>query len=136
MASAGAEHEDRINEWMKSFEELPEDRRDKLMRWFATQKVIIENTGLSEEAWFQYIQWAMDNPFDYAFILDFPDQPEVAGDSDQAERTDATRGARELVGGQTAMKAPESGKGITEKGKSERQLERELFERFMQNRKS
>ena len=135
MASAGAEHDDQINDWMRSFSELPEERQDKIRRWFATQKLIIDSSGLSEEEWFTYVQWAMDNPFDYGFIHDFPDIPELAPDADEAERTDATKKARALVGGQVSAKAPE-GDGIQEKGKSEGGLERELFDRFMQNRRS
>lgn len=135
MASVGAEHEDQINEWMRSFEELPEDRQDKLKRWFATQKLIIENTGLSDEEWFTYIQWAMDNPFDYSFIMDFPDKPEVVGETDAAERGDGTMAARNLVGGAVPARAPD-GPGLEEKGKSEKGLDRELFDRFMRNRRS
>lgn len=135
MASVGAEHEDQINDWMRSFKELPEDRQDKLKRWFATQKIIIENSGLSEEEWFTYIQWAMDNPLDYEFIKDFPDIPEARPEADAAERADATKKARQLVGGQVAAVAPD-GEGIKDKAKSEGGLEKELFERFMQNRRS
>ena len=135
MASAGAEHEDQINEWMRSFRELPEDRQDKLKRWFATQKIIIESSGLSEEEWFTYIQWAMDNPFDYAFIHDFPDVPEADVSTDAAEKSDATKEARALVGGQVTAQAPD-GEGMKDKAQAEGGLERELFDRFMQNRRS
>lgn len=138
MASEGVEHENRMAEWMEAFEALPEDRRDKLQRWFATQKVIIENGGLSEEEWFGYIQWAMDNPFDYSFIHDFPDQPEANPEADSAERGDGTKAARQLIGGDTAAPAApvEDGRGLKDKATSERGLERELFENFMRNRRS
>ena len=136
MASAGVEHEDQIREWMRAFEALPEDRKDKLQRWFATQKVIIDSSGLTEGEWFGYVQWAMDNPFDYAFIRDFPDIPEVgAGLGDGAERTDGTKRARQLVGGQVPVRAPD-GPGLKDKAKSDKGLERELFDRFMRNRRS
>ena len=45
MASEGAEHEDRINDFMKQFEGLPDDRKDNIFKWFATQQIIIDNTG-------------------------------------------------------------------------------------------
>ena len=104
------------------------------MRWFATQKVIIENTGLEIDDWFRYIQWAMDHPFDYSFIKDFPDVPEGVSASDSAERADATKKSRQFVGSETKTNAPVSGEGMTEKGKSDKGLERELFARFMADR--
>lgn len=134
MASVGAEHEDAIREWIKGFESLPADRQDALKRWFATQKLIIDNSGQTPAEWFSHIQWAMDHPFDYSFILEVPDIAEPgAAVADAAERTDATRDARNLIGGQVARNAPD-GKGITEKGKAERGVERELFDRFMKER--
>jgi hypothetical protein len=136
MATVDAEHEDQIREWMRAFEALPEDRQDKLKRWFATQKIIIDSSGLTEAEWFGYVQWAMDNPFDYAFIHDFPDLPEAgAGQADGAERADATKRARQLVGGQVKTRAPD-GPGLKEKATSDKGLERELFDRFMRNRRS
>lgn len=136
MAGVGAEHEDQINEWMRSFEALPEERQDKLRRWFATQKIIIDNSGLTPDEWFEYVHWALENPFDYAFIKDFPDMPEADLTSDAAEKGDATKKARELVGGQTAAKGPLAGEGIKEAAKSEGGLEKELFANFMKNRRS
>lgn len=133
MASHGAEYEDAINEWIKAFEGLPEDRQEKLKMWFATQKIIIENSGLSPEEWFGYIEWAMDNPFDYSFVKDFPDTAEAA-DEDSAARSDETRGARDFIGADGARKPLADGPGITEKAKSEKKLERELFDEFMKNR--
>jgi len=134
MASVGAEHEEHISEWMAAFDELPPERQENLKRWFATQKIIIENSGLTEEEWFGHIQWAMDNPFDYGFIKDFPDVPEAVTEADAAERSDATKQARALVGGQVEARAPD-GPGIKDKAEAKEGLERELFDRFMQNRR-
>ena len=135
MASVGAEFEDDINEWMEAFRGLPEDRQENLKKWFATQKIIIENAGLSPDEWFTYVQWAMDNPFDYRFILDFPEQEEHDVEKDAAERSDQTRGARDLVaGGKADPKTAPDGPGIQEKAKSEQSLERELFSNFMKGR--
>lgn len=135
MVTAGAEFDDDINQWMEAFRGLPEDRQDNIMRWFATQKVIIENSGLSVEEWFTLVQWAMDNPLDYRFVLDFPDQPEHDVTKDSAERSDATRSARDLVaGGKADPKTAPDGPGIQDKAKSDRSLERELFSNFMKGR--
>jgi hypothetical protein len=133
MARQGVEHEDAINEWIKAFEKLPEDRQEKLKKWFATQKIIIENSGLSPEQWFGYIEWAMDHPFDYSFVKDFPDKPEEQG-ADSAARRDETRSAREMVGADAPKTPLASGEGVAEKAKSEKKLERELFDEFMKNR--
>lgn len=135
MASVGAEFEDQINEWMKAFEALPADRKENLKKWFATQKIIVENSGLSVEEWFGFIRWAMDNPLDYSFILKFPDSGEVATEGgDTARRSDETKDARRLVGGD-AVKVPlEDGPGIKDKATSDRGIERELFNEFMKNR--
>ncbi len=136
MASVGAEHDEQIQEWMKGFKELPEDRQDNIFRWFATQKIIIENSGLEMQEWFAYIEWAMDNPFDYAFINDFPDMPEHEVGADAAERADGTKQARALVGGAVAVTGPTAdGPGLKDKAKAKEGLERELFDRFMQNRR-
>lgn len=126
-------YENEINEWMKSFEALPPERQENLKKWFATQKIILENAGLTPEEWFGYVQWAMDNPFDYGFIRDFPDAPEAGPVADAAERSDATRDARKLVGGTTAAAAPD-GPGLKSKATSDKGLERELFNRFMRDR--
>lgn len=125
------ENENEIAEWMKAYEALPEERRDMVQRWFAMQKIIIENSGIQSEDWFRHIQWAMDNPFDYSFVNQFAekDGPNVAADS--AKASDETRAARKLVGNE-GKKAPlADGPGIKEKAKSEKGLEKELFSRFM-----
>ena len=135
MASAQAEFEDDINEWMESFKGLPEDRQENIKKWFATQKVIIDNSGLSANEWFTYIQWAMDNPFDYSFILDFPEPVEHDVNADSAERSDTTKDARDLIaGGKADPKMAPDGPGIQEKAQSEQSLERELFSNFMKGR--
>lgn len=131
MASVGAEYEEQIQDWMKSFETLPEARKDNLMRWFATQKVIIDNTGLTPEQWFGYIEWAMNNPLDYSFIMDFPETEESK--AAMAEGS-AERDARKFVGGNVPTKAATDGPGMQDKAQSERKVERELFDRFMKER--
>lgn len=134
MASVGAEHEQAIAEWMKAFEALPAEQRDNIERWFATQKIIIENTGLTAQQWFGYIEWAMDNPLDYSFILDFPATAESMAAADDAERTDSTRDARRLVGADTPVTAGTGDGGLQDKATSDRKVERELFDRFMKER--
>jgi hypothetical protein len=134
MARQGAEHEDAINEWIKAFEKLPEERRENLSKWFATQKIIIENSGLSPEEWFRHIEWAMDHPLDYSFVLEFPDVTDEAAAADSAARTDETRTAREMVGADAPKTPLADGPGIVDKAQSEKKLERELFDEFMKNR--
>lgn len=134
MASVGAEHEQQIQEWLKAFEALPKEQQDNLQRWFATQKVIIDNTGLTPEQWFGYIEWAMDNPFDYSFILDFPADASATLGEDAAQIGDTTRDARKLVGGDTKVTAATGEGGLQDKATSDRKVERELFDRFMKER--
>ena len=135
MASAGAEFEDQINDWMDAFKALPEERQENLRKWFATQKVIIDNSGLTPEAWFGYVETAMQNPFDYSFIHDFPERSEHDAGRDAAERSDSTQGARDLIaGGKADPRTAPDGPGIQEKAKSEQSLERELFSNFMKGR--
>jgi hypothetical protein len=125
------EHENEIADWMKSYEALPEERRDMVQRWFAMQKLIIENAGISAEDWFRHIQWAMDNPFDYRFVTEHfeKEATEVAGDS--AKEADETRDARKLVGADTKKAPLADGPGIKDKAKSEKSVDKELFNRFM-----
>lgn len=128
------ENENEIAEWMKTYEALPEERRDLVQRWFATQKVIIENAGITAEEWFRYIQWAMDNPFDYSFVQAFPDKEVEGGARDSAAKVDETRKAQRLVGADTKKAPLADGPGIKEKAKSSQGLEKELFNRFMTDR--
>lgn len=128
------ENENEMAEWMKSYEALPEERRDLVQRWFATQKLIIENAGISPEEWFRYVQWAMDNPFDYSFIQNFPDKEAPAVGADSAAKVDETRAAQKLVGADTKKAPLADGPGMKEKAKSEKGLEKELFNRFMTDR--
>lgn len=125
------ENENEIQEWMKSYEALPEERRDLVQRWFAMQKIIIEHAGISAEAWFGHIQWAMDNPFDYSFVQGFPEKEETVSAADSAKETDETRAARKLVGGATKKTPLADGPGMKDKAKSDKGLEKELFNRFM-----
>ena len=122
-----------LEDWVQAFEALPEDRQENVRKWFATQRVIIEASGLEPQEWFSYVEWALDHPFDYSFIQDFPDVGNGAGTTDGAERVDGTRKPRELVGGNTKVAAP-TGEGIQEKAQSGKGLERELFDNFMRNR--
>src|SRR5260370_42689489 len=125
------ENENEIQEWMKTYEALPEERRDLVQRWFATQKLIIDNAGITAEEWFRYIQWAMDNPFDFSFVQQFPEKEEAGGASDDARKTDETRDARKIVGADTKKAPIADGPGMKDKAKSEKGLEKELFSRFM-----
>lgn len=127
------ENENEIAEWMKNYEALPEERRELVQRWFATQKIIIENAGVTAEEWFRHVQWAMDNPFDYAFVSDFPDKPETNVSSDSAKGSDETRAARKLVGGDTKKAPLADGHGMKDKAKSDKGLDKELFNRFLSN---
>ena len=63
------------NKWMESFETLPEEKREHLRQWFVVQAMIMENLQVSEEEWFGLIYWAMEHPFDFSFVDDFPDEP-------------------------------------------------------------
>lgn len=121
-----------LADWISAFEALPPDKRENVEKWFATQKIIIEASGLEPQAWFGYIEWALDNPFDYSFIQDFPDVG--TGTEDEAERTDGTRSARQLVGGETRVAAPDADEGMAKKASAKKGLERELFDNFMKNR--
>ncbi len=127
------EYDADIEEWIKDFEKLPKENQENLKKWFGTQKLIIDNSGLTPLEWFEFVSWALDNPYDYSFINDFPDVPDVSGSKDGAERADQTRGARALVGSDTKRSAPD-GKGIQEKAGAKKGLERELFDNFMKNR--
>lgn len=120
-----------LEDWISAFEALPEAQQENVRRWFATQKIIIDASGLEPREWFGYVEWALDHPFDYSFIQDFPDSGAAAKDG--AERRDETRRSRELVGGQTAVSMP-SESGLKDRGRSARGLERELFDNFMKNR--
>lgn len=124
--------DDRLEDWISAFERLPAERQENLRKWFATQRVIIEASGLEPEEWFRYVEWALDNPFDYSFIEDFPEAPS-ASSLDGAERTDSTRRPRELIGGATRVSLPE-GEGLRGKAVAKKGLERELFDNFMKNR--
>lgn len=124
--------EEVLADWAQAFEALPADRQENVKKWFATQKLIIEASGLEPEEWFAHVEWALDNPFDYSFIADFPETG-ASESRDAAERADATKASRQLVGGETKVSAPD-GEGMKTKAKAKQGLERELFDNFMKNR--
>lgn len=126
------DQENRIQDWIKAFDTLPPDRQESLKQWFAVQKIVIDNAGLTAEEWFAQIAWAMDNPFDYSFILDFPENPVDSPTADKAEASETIRDAKKLVGGTTKQTAVADGPGMGDKAQKEG-LDKELFNRFMKD---
>lgn len=120
-----------LDDWMTAFDALPPDRQENVKKWFLTQRVIIEASGLTPEAWFAHVEWALDHPFDYSFIQDFPAE---GGAEDGSESTAALNASRRLVGADTRVAAPQTGAGVAKKGGAAKGLERELFDNFMRNR--
>lgn len=139
MAGQGAEYSAQIEEWIAAYEALPEDRKASLTLWFATQRLIVENAGISLRDWCAYLEWAMHNPLDYSFILDFPEQKR-AKPRDESQRGDETSRARSLIGADVVRHNIEPGSrarvgsGIRDKSASSREVDHDLFARFMQER--
>src|SRR5205814_648346 len=51
--------------WLAAFEALPEDRKGEMDAWFRRQSLVIEGLGIAPEHWFGYVQWAIENLFDW-----------------------------------------------------------------------
>jgi hypothetical protein len=118
--------------WLQAAAGLPEDRRAAVAEWFLLQRLSAQALGLPEEAWWDLIEWAMKNPLDFSFIDEFPDRG--VDESDSTERADGTAPARALVGSEVAHTAVADGPGIAANADSDNSLDRELFNRFMQER--
>jgi hypothetical protein len=91
---------------LDQIDRLPAAQKQAVQAWLGTQMFIAKELGLSSETWFQYIDWALKNPFDFTFVFDVI--PEADGDA--APATDVKKAAA-LVGAVTKTKQP--GKGGT-----------------------
>lgn len=119
-----------LEDWISAFEELPEERQDDLKRWFAMQKIIIEASGLTPEEWFGHVEWALENPLDYSFIQDFPDEEVDLSNAKDETEEDSAAAPRAFVGRDVDKKPLVRGEGV-KKMKNGGGLERELFANFM-----
>jgi len=51
-----------------AFKQLPPEHQQAIQGWLGMQMFIADNLGLPREKWFEYIDWAFDNPLDYSFM--------------------------------------------------------------------
>ncbi|MBK8013704.1 MAG: hypothetical protein IPK13_20440 [Deltaproteobacteria bacterium] len=135
MAGQGAEYSGQIEAWIAAYEALPDDRKASLTLWFATQRLIVENAGISLREWCGYLEWAMHNPLDYSFIVDFPEKKRPKP-RDESQRGDETSRARSLIGADVSRPNIEgtTATGMREKSASSREVDHDLLARFMQER--
>lgn len=48
--------------------QLPSEQQQAMQGWLGMQMFIADNLGLEREKWFEYLDWAFENPFDYSFM--------------------------------------------------------------------
>lgn len=127
-----------VQEWMKSFEELPKDRRSKVEEWFSIQAVIIESLGIPAEEWFEVVGWAIAHPLDYSFLQNLWREEGQAGAGDKPDSLSgvAQGDARKTIGDLEVRRPAKAGPSMSERAATGNRLEQELFQRFMRNTKA
>jgi hypothetical protein len=115
--------------WMDAVGQLPKPRQEAVAIWMEMQGFIVQNLGVPPDEWLGYVQWALENPFDYSFVEEFPDDGTYELTEDSATIGDATEAARNVVGSKAAKNVA-TGDGIQGKRKTDG-IDKELFNRFM-----
>ncbi len=54
-------------DWNAALESLEPDKQKAVHAWIDTQMFIARELGLESEEWFEYVEWAFKNPFDFEF---------------------------------------------------------------------
>lgn len=118
---------------------LPEERKRRLEAWFQMQNMIAENLGIDGEAWFQYVEWAIQNPLDYGFLIPLADSMADTSGADGVEgKPERETEARKILGEEEQPKTPllQQGPSLSERAQSQDELSRALYEGFVRNQVS
>ncbi|MFH1808850.1 MAG: hypothetical protein ABIJ09_08895 [Pseudomonadota bacterium] len=92
--------------WKNAMESLEPDKQQAVKAWLDTQMFIARELGLEAEEWFEYVEWAFKNPFDFGFAADGGlVQIHADGMLNAAVRDSAAK----AVGGVTRTKLPGGG---------------------------
>lgn len=111
-------------EWQEAFKELEPDKQAAVQGWVNTQMFICRELGLETDAWFEYIEWAFQNPFDFTFAMDAAALANIGADGMASEGK--LNKAAASVGVSTKTKLPGGGGignllGMVVSGKKERE---------------
>jgi hypothetical protein len=116
--------------WLDAYNALPKERQQRMQDWFAGQSMIIEALGLSDDEWFEHVQWSIEHPLDYSFLYEIADAVDEGGDALVGERNDH---ASRFLGQETAQGPIEQGPTMAERADNGGALDKELFQRFVQS---
>ena len=94
------------DEWKQALESLEPEKQKAVHAWIDTQMFIARELGLESEEWFEYLEWAFKNPFDFEFAAEHGEAL-VGGDGMvDAAAVDA---ATKAVGSMAKTKLPGGG---------------------------
>lgn len=77
----------------KTFEEalaqIPPERQEAVRAWIDMQMFVARELGIDREKWFEYLDWAFKNPFDFSF-KEVPDDRDAQFEA-RAAQSEAAR---------------------------------------------
>ena len=93
-------------DWQEAFKELEPQKQESVKAWINTQMFIARELGLQPEKWFEYVEWAFKNPFDFDFAAEHGSAM-VGGDG--MVNAAAVDAATKAVGSMARTKLPGGG---------------------------
>jgi hypothetical protein len=96
-------------EWQEAFKELEPQKQESVKAWINTQMFIARELGMQPEKWFEYVEWAFQNPFDFEFAAERGEQDREAGKGDAVDSGARAGKAAAAVGSKVETKLPGAG---------------------------
>lgn len=96
-------------QWKADFQNLDPKKKEAVHTWINTQMFIARELGLEPERWFDYIEWAFQNPFDFEFAHESGEMFRASGRGDSVEGLDRAAKAAASVGSKVETKLPGAG---------------------------
>lgn len=96
-------------EWQEAFKQLEPQKQEAVKAWINTQMFIARELGVEAERWFEYIEWAFQNPFDFEFAAEAGELARAAGKGDAVDTGEKADKAAAAVGSKRETKLPGAG---------------------------
>jgi len=96
-------------DWQEAFKQLEPDKQEAVKAWINTQMFIARELGMEPERWFEYIEWAFQNPFDFDFAFETGELDRAAGQGDAVDTGARANAAASAVGTKKETKLPGAG---------------------------
>ena len=94
-------------DWEAIRSRLPPEILERVNGWVSTQQFVAQELGVAWDEWYQYLQWAFQNPLDFSFADE--GIASVPGGSDGIDEGAGSQRAADVVGTKRETKLPGSG---------------------------